>query len=59
VVCSLTVAPDAAEACWWTIIERADDVFFDAAGRRSFRDGLPGNRRRNCYCVVLLQPGAA
>ncbi|MCY4631544.1 MAG: hypothetical protein OXE75_11780 [bacterium] len=54
VVCSLTVAPDAAEACRWTIIERADDVFFDAAGRRSFCDRLPGNWRRNCYSVILL-----
>jgi len=54
VVCSLTVAAAAAEACWWTIIERAGDLFFDEAGRRSFCDRLPGNWRRNCYSVILL-----
>ena len=66
-VCSLTDADaadaaeaaevavaDAAEACWWTIIERAGDLFFDEAGRRSFCDRLPGNWRRNCYSVILL-----
>ena len=53
VVCSLTEAADAAEACWWTIIERAGDLFFDEAGRRSFCDRLPGNWRRNCYSVIL------
>ena len=54
VVCSLAEAPQAAEACWWTIIDRAGDVFFDEAGRRSFCDRLPGNWRRNCYSVILL-----
>ena len=53
VVCSLVEAPDVAEACWWTIIERAGDVFFDEAGRRSFCDRLPDIWRRNCYSVIL------
>ena len=53
-VCSLATAPDAAEACWWTIIERAGDLYFDTAGRRSFCDRLPGGWRRHCYSSILL-----
>lgn len=54
VVCSLAEAPDAAEACWWTIIERAGDLYFDTAGRRSFCDRLPDGWRRHCYSLILL-----
>ncbi len=52
-VCSLAEAPDAAEACWWMIIERAGNVFSDVAGRRSFCERLPDIWRRHCYSVIL------
>lgn len=54
VVCSLAEAPDAAEACWWTIIERAGDVFVDVDGRRSFCERLPDGWRRYCFSTILL-----
>ena len=46
-------SPDAAEACWATIIARAGNVFGDAAGRESFCARLPQDRRSSCRARLL------
>ena len=52
-MCALLDVASEADACWWTIIDRAGDVFIDEAGRRSFCDRVPADRRGLCASEVL------
>ncbi len=55
-MCSMLTDPDEAESCWWTIIDRAGDVFVDEAGRRGFCDRLPEPRQQTCLSEIVAQP---
>ncbi len=52
-LCSMLTDPAETESCWWTIIDRAGDVFVDEAGRRGFCDRIPDDRRPTCLSEIV------
>jgi len=52
-MCSMLDESREADTCWWTIIDRAGDVFPDEEGRRSFCHRVPADRRGLCEREIL------
>ncbi len=52
VMCSLLSDADEAGACWWTIIDRAGDVYTEPSGRRGFCDRVPESWRARCESQI-------